>query len=250
MQYIYIVLILFISTLTSQAQPGYQGKKFSINYAVESISVLDGPNYKGNNLTSFPSFNYSHLARLEYVLTRKTSIGLTYSFFRTAISQKEIDIAEYPPNYDHGRDDYIDPEYIDVFQRIYVQSLGLNYRVYGGSSGNLAPMGNYADFETQLLFWSATQDSVNTHKKLQSGTSMLLGVGFGRQVVAFDRLLIDFGIRFRIIPGFFLAQSRETNRFLDDDYDPNEIDFTYPVLERLSRHQAINFRIGIGFLAF
>ena len=97
------ILYTFLICLSANAQPGYMGKRLSVSYNLNFSPIISGDNYKGES-RPFLDFNNIHSVRLDYVTSRKNSIGIQAGFFRTSLKSQNFDYqnsSDYYDNYDY-----------------------------------------------------------------------------------------------------------------------------------------------------
>lgn len=213
-------MFVLLTSAMAIAQPGYRGKKISISYNILVSPALSSHNYNSN--IGLTAFNSQNIFSVDYVVSRKKSIGLIYSYSRTAL--------QYFPE-ELGDESFDDVAPIKIF----TNGLGLRLRFYKGKPGSIAPLGKYNEIEFHLLK-SRVHEIVN-EKDMFNTTKFLFIYGIGKQRVVFDRVLLEYGLRFGLVPGALLA--------LGSDQSSLE----KRVGLRILGQQGINFKIGFGFLA-
>ncbi|MFL5764233.1 MAG: hypothetical protein ACJ77K_09845 [Bacteroidia bacterium] len=248
-----LVLSIFVLSLADMqgqsAISGYMGKRATVSYSIFAHPSL--PGFAGFFGTNSPyddlSINLTQAGSFEYLFAKKTSVCLGFQYSKLWLGYED--------------------EYV---ARTYSGTGGLKYpalcKTKGISLGlkfytrtRIAPVGTYFRGDLLVLFNSKYTDPHGishmeygedpiTHQygnhyipvtdKPQTSTSGGGGasIGLGRQRIFFDRLVVDSGMRFCI------ALSSE----------PGGTGYAaqFPVMERVFFSQFINYRLGIGFLAF
>jgi hypothetical protein len=216
------IYLLAISILSGYAQPGYQGKKLSVNAGMLLMPALVNATY--NKAPGYTSLNLTKEANIDYVISRRNTIGLVYKNTRTSILRNyEDDNTKVPDG------------------KVFSNALGIQYRIFKKRSGNLAPLGKYTQLGLHMMF-NRTENS----KYPDAGTSFTtyaVSIGKGRSKILFNRLVFNYGLEFtHIFTGFskegFLGA---TYYYADDAHTMAQY--------RLWRHSVVNFKTGIGFLA-
>lgn len=226
--------ILLLLCFYTNAQPGYQGKKIAIQY-----NGLIGPR------SSNPSFNqkaglginYTHAFGIDYTISRKHTIGLTFSAFKTSISEER-----------NGDDNYL-PSILKLY------SYGAEFNIKFGSkrTGLIAPIGFYQ--MVGIGIWlNQLKDNTNTLDlstiPVTKFTDFSFSYGFGKRMVYFDRLVLDLGVNLSLSKNIFTYAGDPLERTEDGtSYIEEDIDFVKSFSQgRFSNHIFINFKAGIGFL--
>lgn len=230
MRFLLPIFIFFASILASYAQPGYQGKKLSFGYNLVVSPAFSGPTYNGGK--GIGAFNLMHTGRVDYVLTRKTAIGLLYSFSRTGVNYT---LNVFGNNIYKGNP-----------LKAISNGIGINYRVFFGGATSLAPIGKYLDLEVQLLTTLVKdkligQDVLRTHY-------FLAAFSLGRQKVIFNSLLLDYGVRFGLVPQVISSYLLSSNTQFDNNGHLTG-DVKGKTALRIFSQQVIGVRLGLSFLA-
>jgi hypothetical protein len=200
-----LVLVLFLASaqLFSQSA-GYMGKHFNLSYGFYCSPAVIGANAKGNTMLGrFNSksqsgkfaFNTQHQLGIEYVVGNRKSIGFAATYYKTT----------YDNNLNASGASNL---------RGYYGITGLNYSLYLKlyRKHALAPYGNYFMLGPSLNTSTSTYDpdfmkgeSPDTHKNAYFGlttqkyTRLDLLVGWGKNRIIGDRILIDYGITLQAI---------------------------------------------------
>lgn len=220
---VFALLLLSLST-TIQAQPGYQGKKLSFGYNIYLSPAWESGNYSGSK--AIYSYNTTHQAKVDYVVGRKSSLGLMYTFSRTSI---DYSLEIFP-----GTNLYEGTNAI----KIHSHGGGIYTRSYFSKPGNLAPVGRYVEFDFQIFDNVLTDKLVNEKvNRFQNGQ---IGISIGKQRVYFKNILFDLALRFAAVSPSISSSG------IIQVYDQNLKDEAH---KRLVKQHLLNIRLGIGFLA-
>lgn len=229
-----IVLFCIFISLTAYSQvPGYFGRRAVVSYAVWAH-----PNV--NLLANSPSSNgivldRTHAFSLDYIVSHRASICFGFQFSRIGMNFP----GEYYRNFIYtGSDKY--PAYLHAKGA----SVGLKFF----ARDKIAPLGRYIKWDALVMFNKLVYDPNDVYDQSENvrltevdenvnsfGGGFALS--FGRQRILFDRIVLDGGFRM----AFVLCPVEYTSDYARE---------FYYVTERLVFNQLVNFRIGIGFLAF
>ena len=248
---------LFCSLLSLAQAPGYLGKQFIVGYENYFSFAFIGPtstNSRNSNgdvsadelaNLKFLGFNTTHCLNIDYVIKKRTNFCFSLQHFKTGI--------DYENYYDYGGN----VRYFgDVGKPAILSSWngGLGFKFF--NKGYIAPVGKYLKLELLLMFYNIkynyTQFENNNHQKVAVGTGQYNYSNFaitatgGRQMILADKIIIDYGFRLGITPIVVPT-------FIINEYDSGgtvEDTFRTQGRYRVFREQFVNFRIGIGFLAF
>jgi hypothetical protein len=244
-----IFILLILTGFCAGAQvSGYQGKRFVLNYNQFFMSALTGPNQNGES--GFGSFNLHHRVGFDYVLSRSLSLGLDYHFFNTCFDLPNASVSYFDPVYGYQTANLVGEGCLGYSS---VSGIGIHLKKY--FVNNIAPLGNYFEFEILNFFQDVTWDKA----KLQSHnpdlvyyipnrspySSIALSVSYGKKSIFFNRLVLDYGMQSGLVfNGFTSALS-----FSDQNDDLN----TYlenAAKARLFSHFIFNIHLGVGVLVF
>jgi hypothetical protein len=215
------LLLLLCACGTAVAQPGYQGKKLTVQANLLILPALTNASY--HREPGLATFNTSGEASLDYVLSKRNSLGLSFRRARTSSLN------------DYGKDG-VSPN------KVFSNSMGLQYRVFKRKSGNIAPAGKYFQWGAGLLLNQVRQPgpaAQTTAFKMYA-----LRVGGGRNRILFDRLILYHGWELsHVLPaGGGEGVLGATHYYKDDAQTTAQY--------RLWRHSLLNFKVGLGFLAY
>jgi hypothetical protein len=216
-----IVLALLLAGV-AQAQPGYLGKKLTVQANLLFLPALTNASYGREPGAS--TFNTTGEASADYVLNKRNSLGVAFRRFRTS-----------------NINDYESEGGVST-TKVFTNSLELQYRVYKKKSGNIAPLGKYFQWGVGMLFSQVRQPGTN-------GTATPFNMyafrmGRGRNRILCDRLILYHGWELsHVVPasggeGMWGA----THYYKNDQQSMAQY--------RLWRHSLLNFKIGLGFLAY
>lgn len=183
MRLLFVTLTAFMLHLSAFAQPGYQGRKLIVGYDFGISPALLFPNYKGNNgLTSFNTF---HSGKVEYVVSREASVGLEYTFARTGLDY-ELDV--------FGKNIYEDNPL-----KLSTNALNFKYKIINAKCGTIAPIGRYTELGVGVINLLVHDDL--SKEDLSRSNKIMFSVGFGKQKVIYNYLMMNIGMEFGIIAG-------------------------------------------------
>lgn len=261
-----LLIAVLLPVMVRAQVPGYAGKKLAVMYNNNFSPVLgsSGLNYKGNR--GILALNCRHLVGLEYVQARRRVIGFGAGYMRTALFP-----GGYGFQYEKGKNYEVsggDTTYKSTYyqyapygiERIPVHSASLHLYWKFFKKQFIAPCGNYQylDFGA-IRYWqeklvldpftyTMEEAYLNTMNYTTSvvrhpatvtpqlddtkSTSFIFGYGFGRQRIVNDKIMLDYGLRFRMLFG------------------PSDLsDMATEVRTRLRNASWLGFNIGIGYLA-
>jgi hypothetical protein len=228
---------------------GFQGRHFSLNYAVFTSQAFTGPAEGGGS--GVFSFNTNHHFNLDAVVARRLSLGASFEYAHTRFSFKERFTDYYT-----ATDEYGSPYTASIklssssTGNIEIYGIGIYPRIF--FKGSIAPLGTYfkPEFIVQLvkvypgnpsyLISTPNYDGPEFVNKSPYLNYMIM-LEFGQNRLFFKRLFLDYGFRIGIMP-------KATKYF-----DAARNDRTYLEVEsmsRISRHMLFNVKAGIGVLLF
>ncbi|MES2733883.1 MAG: hypothetical protein V4714_19200 [Bacteroidota bacterium] len=210
--------LLTLFTSVCAAQPGYQGKKLSIQGSMYFMPALVNANY--SKKSGLLTFNTASEASLDYVVGKRNSLGMSYRHARTSNLLGE------------GKEG-VSPD------KVFTNSVGIYYRLYRRDFGNIAPLGRYLQMGAGMMFNKVIEESGTT----TSFNMYSIRVGLGKNRVLFDRLLVSYGWEFAYSFTGFNAEGVLGATYYYKDEAPSMAQY------RLLRHSMLNLKVGIGFLA-
>jgi hypothetical protein len=219
-----ILTVLLLIGTAAVAQPGYRGKKLTVQANLLFLPALANATYGRER--GFTTFNTTGEASADYALNKRNSLGLAFRRLRTS------NINGYSNRYEEveGISD----------SKVFANSLELQYRVYKRKSGNIAPLGKYFQWGAGMLFCQVRQPGLNGPTSFQM---YAFRMGRGRNRILFDRMILYHGWELsQVVP----ASGGEGLSGATYYYDKDPLTMAQ---YRLWRHSMVNFRIGLGFLA-
>jgi hypothetical protein len=243
MKKITVLIILLFLCFYTNAQPGYQGKRFIAQYSALLGPRITAPSF--NQVSDKLGINYTHSLGIDYTISRKHTIGVTFSTFKTSIAD-EINI------YSDNDNDY--PSAL----KLHSYGAEFNIKFSGKKTALIAPIGFYQ--KVGIGIWlNQIKDNTNTLDlstiPITKFTDYTLSYGLGKRMVYFDRLVLDLGVDLSLSSSLFkilsesdfyglLYRSEDGKSYQEGDIAYIET-FTYG---RFAGHAFLNFRVGIGFL--
>lgn len=161
---LFLIVLCLACSANSQNVPGYLGKKAFLDYNFTSplFTVLP-PSYS----------NFIHSFNLNYVIRRRTQLGVSYDFF----SLKETNDDEY--KFDGT---------------LKGNSFGINIDWYNKRS--IAPLGRYFRLEGKYLFGdyeSVFWNGAQFVKEDKTYAIPVIAMGLGTRRIFFDRIVYNVG---------------------------------------------------------
>lgn len=267
MRYRFLILF-FIPSLISLGQvPGYMGKRFSIGYSNYFFLSALSPTANATSSGSELGINSTHCINLEYSIKNRTNFCLSVQKSKTGIDPGEI----YIENYDGSNyNSYYAKYSLKPYKPMQINSynIGLGFKFF--STGSLAPIGKYKKVEVLLLlnhleydknaflFTSYTSTGGSTYLAFGKGdykfNTVSASYTMGRSRVFFDRIVLDGGIRFGVVPAGFLSVLLDSEDYSSSPLYSNaegiRKGLRRDTYTRLFAFQAINIHLGLSFLAF
>ncbi len=220
-----ILLVLLLAGTAAVAQPGYRGKKLTVQTNLLFLPALANATY--GRESGFTSFNTTGEASADYVLSKRNSLGLAFRRLRTS-------------NINGYNGEYNEIEGVSD-SKVFANSLELQYRVYKKKSGNIAPLGKYFQWGAGMLFCQVRQPGMSSAIPFRM---YAFRMGRGRNRILFDRMILYHGWELsQVMPAKGEYDIAGASFYYDKD--PQTM-----AQYRLWRHSMINFKIGIGFLAY
>lgn len=239
MPYKYILLCCLVSLgLTSQAQPGYRGKKLLLLYNCRFIPTFTNYNYSANQGTLPNELGSAHEVSLEYVITRKQSLGLRYSYSRSSVDMTLIDEDDQP--FDIYANSGTKPF------KSYVHGIGIYTKRFYYGYENLAPRGRYFSLHADAYYSMLKDSYINNTLMAGYWGNFSVGFGIGKQLIIFNRIILDYGLESNIcIPAASTVNTETFSgsvRITPDDIQQSVDNRTFSLY-------AFMLKVGIGFLA-
>lgn len=260
---IILYIVCSIAFFNSHAQvSGYMGKRFSIGYSNYFLPSILGPKVNGTSASDKIGINTTHCVNLDYIIKERTSFCLSLQTQKLGVNNVRYYNVEYVDPF--GTNNYGSYQYNPKpfrFMQLKTYSVGLGFKFF--ASGSLAPIGKYKKVELLLLFSNLTYpknafedtglNDPYTRTNIGTGdysfSTFALTYTMGRSRVLFDRIVLDYGLRFGATPAGFFAFLNSDGDFSSNNLTPEKT-FRQDTNMRLFRQQLVNLHIGISFLAF
>ena len=211
------VLVLLGCAGVCVAQPGYQGKKLSVQANLLFLPAVVNGSY--HRAPDWLTFNTTGEASVDYVLGKRNSLGLSYRRARTS-SINEDDRAVVSPD------------------KVFTQGFDIRYRLHKKAFGNLAPLGKYVQFGLGAMS-NRVKPKVGTPVPFRT---YALRLGRGRNRILSDRLLLSYGWEVAyLLPASGGDGIKGATYYYENDA-PSAAQY------RLWRHSLLNLKVGLGFL--
>ncbi|OFY84013.1 MAG: hypothetical protein A3F72_18505 [Bacteroidetes bacterium RIFCSPLOWO2_12_FULL_35_15] len=247
MKKIITLLFIFYSITLSAQVAGYMGRRFSIGYTnLVSPSIGTIYNSTVGSQLRIKSLNASQIVDLNYVFHYRKAICFSVSYIGSKIDNTSV------IGYNQSNYIFSEPE-----NNARLSSLGFSLGIKLFKRSRFAPVGPYLRWDGLFLLntikyqkYAYSYNNYVTHspetENYNSGQlkskGFGLALGFGKQRVFFDKLLIDYGIRGAIV----ITKNDDYNKTHSDYED----ELSYKTFGKIFLQQFINLRLGIGFLAF
>lgn len=263
-----LILLFFVSSLSSLGQiPGYMGKRFSIGYSNYFFLSALSPTANSSSSGAELGINTTNCINLEYTIRNRTNFCLSFQNSKTGIDPGDMYVESYNGyNYNSYTATYSVKPYKPM--QITSYNIALGFKFF--NSGSLAPIGKYKKLEILMLLnhleYNRNGFLLNNYTSSGASTYGILGTGdynfntvsvaytLGRSRVFFDRLVLDGGIRFGFVPAGVFAVMYESDEYaassLYSTTAGTRRGFRNETYTRLFAFQAINFHVGLSFLAF
>ena len=200
-----LLIALLIGSAVQAQTPGYMGKRFALSYGFYFSPAIVGATANGQTMVgrdnsksesgSF-AFNTLHQLGIEYVLKNRVSVGFATTYYKTM----------YDNSYSLGYGNAPTGNY-DI--------TGINYALYFKfyRKAALAPYGRYFMIGATLNTTKSTYDPAYMKPKMQSSIPFEndfgyttqkykmpdLVIGWGKNRILFDRVIIDYGINLQLL---------------------------------------------------
>ena len=166
-------IILFMSIGSIFAQPGYLGNKFSINLSGDFFLSVRSKDNQSFGDYYIPGIKSTGGINLSYIISNSKALELGYSTFK-----------DWNADYSLEYRTFANLKYIKQ------NSFGLSLKSFFRNS--TAPLGSYVKL-TAAYTNNFFSDNINfTTSEKYPGFK--LGVGFGRQRIIIDKIVIDYGV--------------------------------------------------------
>lgn len=241
-------IILLVSILCAQItvaqNPGYQGRRFSLNYNLNFFNALNNPNAAGQS--GWFSFNTAHYGMLDATVSKRISLGVSFRYLRTAFK------------FDESFEVPVIEQYSMTSKNVTSSSIGVtesySVGIYGRFffRGNIAPLGTYWKPGIDLVFYKVYPGHPEPRfcescaepyfRNWSPYKTLALSLELGQNRILFDRLFIDYGVRLALYP--FLGPSSQNTTVDNDTY------LKVVPLKRIAAHDFFNVKLGVGVLLF
>ena len=262
-----IVLFLLLSAFSANAQEsGYLGERFVIGYSNYFFPGFRGPGPNAADPAGQSSFclNNVNCLNVEYAYAERRMLCLSTQYLRTGIAYDNgihdgvFDAASsrdypYPGGSKYGGD-FSKPALLSSL------NFGLGIKMF--KRGFIAPVGRYKKIEFLFLLETVKYDNTNFRivdpnnsdetiaytagNGIYKYKNVAISYTIGNQRVLFDKLILDYGLRFAYTPGVniisYVAETESVG-------DMSGV-YRFASRTRIFREQLINIHIGLGFLAF
>lgn len=223
-KWIILITIIVLFTATSNAQKvGHLGKRFLVNFDCTFSPSYFQPDFNGYH--GYFQFNYRVNPGIEFIFSRKRTIGVTYTFSKT----------QFCPSLNLFQHSILYPD-------LFIQGFGINYKKYiDYYSKSKAPYGTYIMLSVNRIYYNYYSDIIGNGK----GKTVALQLELGYNYLLFDRLRLSWGVAIGgTIDGFFVNLDGVVPVGLNPD-GPDSF-----AKNRLFGTYFFGTKIGIGFLAF
>lgn len=251
-------MFLSISFFGIAQVPGYRGKKFSLNYNAMTMPAMTGPFYsKDMKEYTIPGINFLHEANIDYVVSRSSSLGLSYRTGKSAVWGSFHAAATEDGVLTTG----FFPYFINVSNHIF----GCHFKFFSGRrNGTIAPLGQFNKLEIGAAFekpltgkmtrFASDGQIISTlmsfeQLKLKTSTTPQFAFIYSHsfQKIMLSHLLLNFSFSSGFIPyGIFFMKYAEYGA--SGTYDTNQQIFNKFASGRLAASMFFNFNLGIGIL--
>lgn len=267
MKFRYLILFLFTAMITKAQVSGYMGKRFSIGYSNYFFIAGIGPTANASAPSGEVGINTTHCVNLEYTTRSRTNFCLSLQKLTTGMTPRVITKETYDgvSGYNTVTYEYEPKPYTSM--QISSFNVGLGFKFF--QSGTLAPIGKYKKLELLILlnhleykkngFTYYDYNSPYGLKSAAIGTgdyqfnTFAISYTLGRSRVFLNRVVLDYGIRFGVVPaGLWAVLNEDGDFFSESSYNTfiAEQHFKYDTNTRLFRYQMVNFHLGLSFLTF
>jgi hypothetical protein len=265
--------VLFLS-ITSMAQvPGYLGKRFSIGYSNYFFPRFPAVNSsigfsEGDKLSTERSFNSTHCLDVDYIISPRISMCFSGQFSKMDL-MKHGSIFSVERGGQRYSVQYVPRPKQDMELNTVNFSVGFKFF----KQRYLNPFGRYRKLELILMmnkvimdengFYSVAYNSPKTNQlssyPLMDGagrfSSVALACTIGKQRIFFDKLILDWGIRFGINYSYVVSNLNPFETLFE--YGNSSVDENTLESElkdqgnaRIWGAQFVNAHVGLRFLAF
>ncbi|MCW3072405.1 MAG: hypothetical protein JWO44_2295 [Bacteroidetes bacterium] len=242
MRYRTLIAFILISVSTLAQTKGYMGKRFIVSVNGMYMPAAEPTARKVDGF----KLNATHTAGIEFAAGNETTLCLSAGYFKTGLSFSERSYTN-----SHSGIFYDGNQEVPITVAVKQYSVGIKkFRRRA-----VAPLGLYLKWEAiyqqgtvnfnkdNFFTLSTSSSGVSSREYPASGSLEYKSAGasfaIGFQRIFYDCLVLDYGLRGAIC--------MDLNSY---SVVPIEAEFMPKAYARVLGHQLLNFRIGIGFLAF
>ncbi|MES2132943.1 MAG: hypothetical protein V4506_11365 [Bacteroidota bacterium] len=256
-----LLIALFISCAVRTQTPGYMGKRFALSYGFYFSPAIIGANAHGKTMVGRDNsksesgtfaFNTQHQLGIEYVLKNHISVGFATTYYRTM----------YDNSYELGSGNIPSGNY---------NITGINYALYFKfyRKAAIAPYGKYFMIGVTLNTTKSTYDRAYMKPKIQSSIPFEndfgyttqkykmpdLVIGWGKNRIIADRVLIDYGINLQLLGTLNALFGPESFDLDDNSFGFHEGNYVSNYIHNTSRLRSrevnkFNVFLKVGVLLF
>jgi len=227
--------------------PGYLGNRITVQARFLSSPAIWGPTANNRGIGAYKrddfslGLNWKAQGTVGYTLTRKLEATAGVAFGRTGV------IAEFVESLVVSSTGEVTSSYTDVFLVANMTFIELGLKNYNVNNGALAPYGAHIQYLAGAAIFNgevikrSDQGNLVTNPEssdLQMSTRCVapyIGVEAGQNLIFFDRLMLNYGVRlsYPLIPfGVF---------FFEDPFEQG-------AAKRFIATNAFSFNVGTGFI--
>lgn len=251
MKKIIIYLLIFYSIALPAQVAGYMGKRATLVYSfgLHPASAVITNFFGTQNPNQEFSLNTTHIIEFNYMVKPKGAVSFVFDYSHLGLGIEDT--------YDN-RFSYSGSNAYPAI--LHLKAFCLGYKFF--SRNRIAPLGSYMKWEGVFVYNTMKYDTKGAFETVQEqvnngwGTTTVtkknpvtdppgkvnsfgggISMSLGRQKIFFDKIVFDMGVRF----AFVLAP---------DGYSITAYAQQFPTFSRTFFNQLVNFKIGLGFLAF
>ncbi len=256
------LILLLVGSLVPiflQAQaPGYLGKRATIGLHILNFPAIQGPtqNNKGNSFFGETGgglgLNYEWEFQFSYATGRLRQLTFTAGQYYTATSTsfERLSLFNNPFSSTVNFDTH------NLFLRLNVRSVGLQYYRFKENKASIAPVGNHFYYGLKVSFINGEiidkitrfgnpiGEQLQEHAPLdfeQRHTVGTIFIGWSNDQIFWDRVIFSYGIRFGWTVG--------VNAISEPDSSSGDV-FKWVANNRLFRHELARIDVGVKYLIF
>ncbi len=270
-----VLSFLFVASFSFSQVAGYMGKRFVIAYDNYFFPAIKGPGLTNAAPSSefSPGLNNVNCLNLDYTIKQRVNFCISLQYMRTGIAYRKGSITgsssgAYPNETYSSNSNNSFTSIHSIYDGDFSTPAVLSSVNIGGgikifNHGCIAPVGKYVKFEILIFNETVVYDSehfyvtdypTSSQVKVKQGAgtynyrNFALTFTKGTQRVFFNKIVLDYGFRFGLVPAGFTTFL--FNGLDSSDSKSMEQDFKIHATYRIFREQLLNLHIGIGFLAF